>query len=149
VAHSPSSRCDAPTGAADCTNPDEKAMIDVSELVGVASQRTGEAPSENPLIAGFLSGVRMMIALRVLPALSGVYNRLQRQPRFCDPHRPRWIIRCSAKASARSALPALPTVRSRPSVTASMTAIYSCKQERRMCYENQWLGEHHCTVIAP
>jgi hypothetical protein len=56
-------------------------MIDVSELVGVASQRTGEAPSENPLIAGFLSGVRMMIALRVLPALSGVYNRLQRQPR--------------------------------------------------------------------
>jgi hypothetical protein len=108
VAHSPSSRCDAPTGAADCTNPDEKAMIDVSELVGVVSQRTGEAPSENPLIAGFLSGVRMMIALRVLPALSGVYNRLQRQPRFCDPHRPRWIIRCSAKASARSALPALP-----------------------------------------
>jgi hypothetical protein len=34
-------------------------------------------------------------------------------------------------------------------VTASMTAIYSCKQERRMCYENQWLGEHHSTVIAP
>jgi len=65
-------------------------MIDVSELVGVASQRTGEAPSEKPLIAGFLSGVRMMIALRVLTALSGVYNRLQRQPRFCDPHWPRW-----------------------------------------------------------